>query len=199
MEDLERIAAQVRICTRCRLHVGRVHAVPGEGPIGAPLFFVGEAPGRSEDSSGRPFVGSAGRILEAALEAARVRRRSVFIANLIRCRPPGNRRPRADEIEACRPYLLGEIEAVRPSVLVTLGGTALRALLGPKPTLRDARGKVFALRSIPLVPTYHPAAILYNRRLERFLLHDVRSAARLSRRRRGPPSKPPRRASRRTT
>lgn len=186
--DLARLADRVRSCTLCRLHVGRTHAVPGEGPVGAPLFLIGEAPGRSEDASGRPFVGSAGRILEAGLAAARLSRGRVFIANVVRCRPPGNRRPRADEMAACTPYLLGEIVAVRPRVLVTLGGTALRLLLGKAHPLRDARGKVLAFDSIPLVPTYHPAAILYNRNLKTVFQRDLLTAVRLSRRRRGAPT-----------
>lgn len=176
---LEQIASDVRACTQCRLHRGRRKAVPGEGPIDADLFLIGEGPGREEDASGRPFVGSAGRVLETALSVAGRPRKSVFITNVVKCRPPENRAPRADEIEACRPFLLGQIEAVRPKVLVTLGSTALRALLGPDIDLRHARGRVLGLGTIPVLPTYHPAAILYNRHLERSLRNDLRKAARL--------------------
>jgi uracil-DNA glycosylase family 4 len=125
-------------------------------------------------------VGSAGKVLEAALAAARLPRKATFITNVVKCRPPDNRAPRADEKEACRPFLLGQIGAVRPKVLVTLGSTALRSLLGPDIELRHARGKVFDLGSIPVVPTYHPAAILYNRDLERSLRNDLRKAVRLA-------------------
>ena len=189
---LDRIAATVRPCTACRLHNGRTHAVPGEGPAGARVFLIGEAPGRSEDASGRPFVGSAGQVLDAALAAVRLPRREVFITNVVKCRPPENRPPRTDEAKACRPYLLGEIAAVRPKVIVTLGSTALRMLLGPEADLRGGRGTVFAFGLTPVLATYHPAAILYNRRLETAFRRDLRKAVRLARRprsrvRSGPP------------
>jgi len=177
---LEQIASAIRTCTRCRLHTGRTHAVPGEGPIDADVFLIGEAPGRDEDASGRPFVGSAGRVLESALAAIGLPRKSVFITNVVKCRPPENRAPRADEMEACRPFLLGQIEAVRPKVLVTLGSTALRALLGTVVDLRHVRGKVLGFGAVPVLPTYHPAATLYNRRLERSLRNDLRKAVRLA-------------------
>lgn len=176
---LEQIASAVRMCTQCRLHRERTKAVPGEGPINADVFLIGEAPGREEDASGRPFVGSAGKVLEAALAVAGLPRKAVFITNVVKCRPPKNRAPRADEIAACRPFLLGQIEAVRPKVLVTLGSTALRALLGSDIDLRHARGGELGFGAIPVLPTYHPAAILYNRHLERSLRNDLRKAARL--------------------
>ncbi len=177
---LEETAREVRACTRCRLHEGRVHAVPGEGPLDADVFLIGEAPGRDEDASGRPFVGAAGKILNKALAAARLPRDAVFVTNVVKCRPPANRGPRADEAEACRPYLTTQIAAVRPKVLVTLGSTALRGLLSEGPDLKDARGQAVAFEGIPLIPTYHPAAILYNRRLEASLRNDLRKAARLA-------------------
>jgi uracil-DNA glycosylase len=154
--------------------------VPGEGPLDADVFLIGEAPGRDEDASGRPFVGAAGKILNKAFAAARLPRDSLFITNVVKCRPPANRGPRADEVNACRPYLKTQIEAVRPKVLVTLGSTALKALLGPSCDLKQARGETIAYESIPLVPTYHPAAILYNRRLETSLRNDLRKAAKLA-------------------
>jgi uracil-DNA glycosylase len=175
-EDLARIADAVRVCTRCRLHEGRTRAVPGEGPVGARLFLIGEAPGRSEDATGRPFVGSAGKVLTEALTAARIRRESVFITNVVKCRPAGNRPPREDEAAACRPYLLGQIAGVRPKVIVTLGATALRAIAGPKAELRIARGSVLLMDRVPVIPTYHPAAILYNRELGSALRSDLRTA-----------------------
>jgi DNA polymerase len=156
------------------------------------VFLIGEAPGREEDVTGAPFVGSAGKILDKALAAARLPRSSVFITNVVKCRPPANRGPRSDEIEACRPYLMTQIATVRPKVLVTLGSTALRGLLGTGIDLKDARGKTLAFGDIPVVPTYHPAAILYNRRLEPTLRNDLRKAAKLgaakrARIRSGPP------------
>src|SRR6266545_1735852 len=175
---LEETARAIRTCTRCRLHAGRTHAVPGDGPFDSDIVLVGEAPGKEEDASGRPFVGAAGKILDKALDAGRLPRGSVFITNIVKCRPPGNRAPRADEIEACRPYLLTQIAAIRPKVVVTLGSTALRGVLGAALELRDARTKRLALDDVPVVPTYHPAAILYNRRLERTVRGDLRKVAR---------------------
>jgi uracil-DNA glycosylase len=189
---LAETARQVRACTRCRLHEGRAHAVPGEGPLDADVFLIGEAPGRDEDASGKPFVGAAGKILNKALAAARLPRGSVFVTNVVKCRPPANRGPRADEKEACRPYLMTQIAAVHPKVLVTLGSTALRGLLAEGPDLKDARGWTVDFEGIPLIPTYHPAAVLYNRRLEPSLRNDLRKAARVARGKRvrirsGPP------------
>jgi len=191
---LETTAEAVRSCTLCRLHSGRIHAVPGEGPLDANVFLIGEAPGREEDATGAPFVGSAGKILDKALAAARILRSSVFITNVVKCRPPANRGPRSDEIESCRPYLMTQIAAVRPKVVVTLGSTALRTLLGTGIELKDARGKTLGFGDVPVLPTYHPAAVLYNRRLEPTLRNDLRKAAKLgaakrARIRSGPPRK----------
>lgn len=148
----------------------------------ATLLLIGEAPGRAEDAAGRPFVGSAGKVLAAALTDADIRRESVFITNVVKCRPQGNRAPRKDEAVACRPYLLGQIAAVRPKVIVTLGATALRAVVGPAAELRAVRGTVLLTAGLPVVPTYHPAAILYNRRLEPALRTDLRKALKMARR-----------------
>src|SRR5439155_1284485 len=156
---LVEVAAKVRECTLCRLHRNRTRAVPGEGAVDADLFLIGEAPGRQEDAAGRPFVGSAGKVLNRALTAARISRKDVFITNLVKCRPPANRAPKADELEACRPYLQSQIEAVRPGVLVTLGSTALRSLQGPAAHLSEARGRDLAFDGIPVRATYHPAAV----------------------------------------
>jgi len=139
---------------------------------------VGEAPGKEEDASGRPFVGAAGKILDKALDAGRLPRGSVFITNIVKCRPPGNRAPRADEIEACRPYLLTQIATIRPKIVVTMGSTALRGVLGSALELKDARTKRLALDDVPVVSTYHPAAVLYNRGLERTIRGDLQKVAR---------------------
>lgn len=178
LRTLEAIADEVRACIRCRLHTTRAHAVPGEGAAPAEVLLVGEAPGRDEDASGRPFVGRAGRILDAALDAAHLPRESVFITNLVKCRPPGNRRPKRDEWAACRPYLMGQIAAVQPRAIVTLGATALRGLMGPRHELKADRGTFLRLGEVPVLATYHPAAVLYNRRLEAVLRRDLRKVAR---------------------
>jgi len=175
------LADRIRVCTQCALHQGRANAVPGEGPLDASVLLIGEAPGREEDAQGRPFVGQAGRILEAALKAARLARDEVFITNVVKCRPPENRAPKSDEVDACRPYLLAQIEAVRPQIVVTLGATGLRSLLGSAVDLKEARPKVQSLEGRPLVATYHPAAVLYNRKLEREFRNDLRRVARMLR------------------
>jgi DNA polymerase len=175
---LEATADTIRACTRCRLHATRTNAVPGEGPVFAPVLLVGEAPGRDEDAAGRPFVGRAGRVLDAALEAARLPREFVFITNVVKCRPPENRKPKPDEAAACRSYLMGQIACVHPRVIVTLGATALRSILGPGHELKTARGQNLRLGATSVVATYHPAAVLYNRRLERDLRRDLRKVAR---------------------
>jgi DNA polymerase len=183
--SLDSLAAEIRVCTRCRLSEGRTFAVPGEGPPHAAVFLIGEAPGRDEDAAGRPFVGAAGKVLGAALGAAGLVREDLFVTNVVKCRPPKNRTPRDDELGACHPFLAAQIEAVRPRVLVTLGATGLRSLLGPGADLKSVRSKELRFAGIPLIPTYHPAAVLYNRRLEVELRKDLRKAARLLR-----PSKP---------
>ncbi len=175
---LRATAEAISVCTLCRLHATRAHAVPGEGPVGAAILLVGEAPGRDEDAAGRPFVGRAGRILDAALAAARLPRESVFITNVVKCRPPKNRRPKRDEVAACRTYLLGQIALVRPQIIVTLGATALRGVLGPGHELKTARRKALRLGETPVVATYHPAGVLYNRRLEPKLRRDLKKVAR---------------------
>ena len=178
-EILETTAAAVRTCTRCRLHRTRYRAVPGEGPIDAPVFLIGEAPGRDEDTSGRPFVGAAGKVLDKVLQVAGLPRPQLYITNVVKCRPPENRAPKADEIASCRPYLLAQLEAVQPKIIVSLGATALRGLLGPSARFREARGKGIEFGRVPLLPTYHPAAVLYNRRIEGEIRNDLRAAARL--------------------
>ena len=175
---LEILAAAVRGCTWCRLHTTRTVAVPGEGPATAAVLLIGEAPGKDEDLSGRPFVGRAGRILERALEAAGLPRGSVFITNVVKCRPPGNRKPRSNEVETCRPHLLAEIREVQPQIIVTLGSTALRGLMGPGLDLKEARHQSLHLGTLPVRATYHPAAVLYNRSLEKALRRDLRKVAR---------------------
>ena len=176
-QALEATAATIRACTRCRLAATRTNAVPGEGSLRATIFLVGEAPGGDEDASGHPFVGRAGRILDAALESAHLPRESVFITNLVKCRPPGNRPPKGDEVGACRAYLWGQIACVRPKAILTLGATALRGLMGPGHPFRTTRGKTLRLGELPVTATYHPAAILYNRKLEAILRRDLRRVA----------------------
>jgi len=174
--DFPGLAARIRRCTLCDLHLSRTHAVPGEGPAHARILLVGEAPGRNEDEAGRPFCGPAGKLLDRALRAAGIRRDRVFITNAVKCRPPGNRTPRRVEVAACRPYMVSQAEAVRPRVIVALGQTAVRDLFGPGASLAGLRGQWAVFAGRPAIGTYHPAGVLYNRRLFRTLVRDLRRA-----------------------
>jgi DNA polymerase len=157
------IAAEIAQCRRCGLCATRTNTVPGEGDHAAELMFVGEGPGADEDAQGRPFVGKAGELLTKMIEAMGFRREQVFIANVVKCRPPGNRVPEPDEIAACQPYLERQIAAVRPKVLCTLGNTPLRALMGDNTLgITRLRGQRLDWRGLPLIPTFHPAYLLRN-------------------------------------
>lgn len=171
---LEAVAETILECTRCRLCEGRTHAVPGEGDPHARLMLVGEGPGEQEDRTGRPFVGAAGKLLDDILAAVELERSAVFIANVVKCRPPRNRTPLPDEREACLPYLHRQIALVRPKVLLALGSTAAEALLGVKRPLGEVRLKVHRWGDIPLIVTYHPAALLRNPNWKRPTWDDVR-------------------------
>ncbi len=179
LESLEAVAAAVTGCTRCPLCRGRTHAVPGEGDPRAGLMVVGEGPGEQEDLSGRPFVGRAGELLDKILESIETPRSTVFIANVVKCRPPRNRAPLPDERAACLPYLHRQIALVRPRVILALGATAAEALLGVKKPLGELRMKVHRLDGTPLVVTYHPAALLRNPNWKRPAWDDVRIARQL--------------------
>jgi uracil-DNA glycosylase family 4 len=159
--SLEALGAEASGCTRCRLAVGRTQVVFGTGAPSADLLFVGEGPGAEEDRQGLPFVGRSGKLLDRLMgEELGMTRESCYIANIVKCRPPGNRDPKPDEIEACRPWLEGQLERLRPRVVVTLGNTATRTLLGTTEGVTRLRGRTYPWRDIVLVPTYHPAAVL---------------------------------------
>jgi DNA polymerase len=168
LESLDAVAGLIRDCRKCRLCEGRTHTVPGEGNPAARLMCVGEGPGAKEDETGRPFVGAAGQLLDQILAAIECPRESVYIANIVKCRPPQNRKPLPDEAQACLPYLHRQIALIRPKVLVALGGTAA-----------DLRGKVHRYGSIPLIVTYHPAALLRNPHWKKPTWDDVRIARQL--------------------
>jgi len=176
MADLERM---VHACTKCQLHQGRTHAVPGEGPTDARLVVVGEGPGVNEDAQGRPFVGRAGALLDEILAAIGCPRPSVYICNVVKCRAPENRKPMADEMEACLPFLHRQLAIIGPKVIVALGATAAEALLGTKASLSALRNKVHEWRGTPLIVTYHPAALLRNPNWKRPTWDDVRIARQL--------------------
>jgi len=177
--SLEALAGAVRECRKCFLCQGRTHTVPGEGNAQAGLMCVGEGPGETEDRTGRPFVGRAGALLTDILAAIELPRESVFIANVVKCRPPQNRKPLPDEMQACLPYLRRQIQLIRPKVLLALGATAAEGLLGARKTLGELRGRVHRFDGIPLVVTYHPAALLRNPNWKKPTWDDVRIARQL--------------------
>ncbi|ABK15252.1 MAG: uracil-DNA glycosylase [Methanothrix sp.] len=169
--DLRELACEIVRCERCGLSKTRRNAVPGEGPEDARIMMIGEAPGAAEDLAGRPFVGRAGAILNRALNLAGLDRDEIFITNIVKCRPPGNRQPSADEIRACMPYLRKQIEMVRPSAICLLGNVPARAILGVQ-GVTALRGRVFD--DLYLI-TFHPAAVLRNMgRMELFVSDLVR-------------------------
>lgn len=159
-ETLEDIRADLGDCRRCRLADGRTRLVFGTGNPQARVMFVGEAPGRDEDRQGEPFVGRAGRLLNRMLQSIGLERESVYIANVVKCRPPGNRNPEPDEVATCRPFLDRQIRSVRPEILVALGKVAVVALLNTDAPLNQLRGKPITYGDTPLLVTYHPAFLL---------------------------------------
>jgi uracil-DNA glycosylase len=177
--SLAAIAELVASCVKCRLCEGRAHTVPGEGPADARLVVVGEGPGRVEDQTGRPFVGPAGELLAKILAAIELPRERVFICNIVKCRPPENRQPQYDEIAACVPYLFRQIELIKPQVILAMGGTAAQTLLDTKQSLGALRNRVHRFRGIPVIVTYHPAALLRNPNWKKPTWDDVRIARRL--------------------
>lgn len=161
--DWKALLEDMAACQGCRLCEKRQQAVPGVGAADAPWLFVGEGPGADEDAQGEPFVGQAGKLLDAMLAAAGLQRgREVYIANVVKCRPPGNRTPMPDEAAACAPYLDRQIDLIRPKILVALGKTAVTRLTGRDTSMASLRLQVFAYRGIPVVATYHPAYLLRN-------------------------------------
>lgn len=167
-------------CTRCKLHtLGRRQVVFGVGSPQARLMFVGEAPGEDEDKQGEPFVGRAGQLLTKIIEAIDLRRDEVYIANVIKCRPPNNRNPEPDEVDTCEPFLFRQIDVVRPRVVVPLGKFAAQALLRTVDPISRLRGRVFDYRGAKLVPTFHPAYLLRNPSSKREVWEDMKLVKRL--------------------
>ena len=176
---LEEIAATVASCTRCPLYATAINPVPGSGSPTADLMIVGEAPGANEDAQGVPFVGQAGQLLTKIIAAIDMTRDDVFIANVLKHRPPGNRNPSPEEVSACSPYLVRQIELVRPKVLLALGTFAAQTLLETKLTIGKLRGQIHRYYGVPLIVTYHPAALLRNPAWKRPTWEDVQLARRI--------------------
>ncbi len=179
LKTLDAVAERIRSTYCCDLCPQRTNAVPGEGNPRAKMVLVGEGPGATEDQTGRPFVGQAGHLLDSILEAIGIPRADVFITNIVKCRPPQNRKPLPDEMTACIPYLHRQLELIRPKVILALGGTAAEGLLGSKKSLGELRNKVHTYNGVPLVVTYHPAALLRNPNWKKPTWDDVRIARQL--------------------
>lgn len=171
---LEQVRGELGDCTRCKLHQGRTTLVFGVGRPDADLMFVGEAPGRDEDQQGEPFVGPAGQLLTKIIEAIGLTRDQVYIANVIKCRPPQNRNPEFDEVQTCAPFLFQQLDVIRPRVVVALGAFAVRTLLRSEQSISRLRGQVFDYRGAKLVPTFHPAFLLRSPDRKRDVWQDMK-------------------------
>jgi DNA polymerase len=159
-EILKEVAAQASVCTKCELQFSRKQAVPGEGPADAEIMFIGEGPGFHENEQGRPFVGAAGQFLDELLTGINLKRQQVYITNVVKCRPPGNRDPQTEELEACSDYLERQIKAINPKVIVTLGRYSMARFL-PNAKISEIHGQAIRVHGRLIVPMYHPAAALH--------------------------------------
>lgn len=168
------IQRDVAACTKCDLCRTRNHTVFGEGRVPADIMFIGEGPGQVEDETGRPFVGPAGRMLDSLLEGIGLRREDVYIANVLKCRPPGNRNPKPEEIAACMPYVRGQTAFVKPKIIVGLGKFGAGLVLGRDVPVTREHGSVHKVKNFIIIPTFHPAALLYNPQNEQLARDDFR-------------------------
>jgi len=175
--ELGAVQELVAVCGGCRLHQTRTHTVFARGDPRAALMFVGEAPGHEEDVQGYPFVGPAGKLLDRMIAAMGLERDEVYVANILKCRPPGNRDPRSDEIEACFPFLQRQIELVAPRIICTLGRPASNTLLHTSASMGSLRGRWHSFDGIPLMPTYHPAYLLRSPGQKRKTWEDLKMIA----------------------
>ncbi len=162
-DSLAAIAEEIKKCRKCRLCETRTNTVPGEGVLNPKVMIIGEGPGAEEDKTGRPFVGKAGRYMDKWMDAIDLKRdRDLFIGNIVKCRPPGNRDPFPDEIEACQTYLHRQIELIKPRLILSVGRIASQFLVNSSLGIGRLRGRMYEYRGIPLVPTYHPSGVLRN-------------------------------------
>src|SRR5574341_920545 len=172
-DELKQIAAEVHVCKKCKLHSGRKKAVPGEGPANADIMFIGEGPGFHENEQGRPFVGAAGKFLEELLGYIGMKREQVFICNVVKCRPPGNRDPEPDELEACSEYLERQIKAINPKVIVTLGRYSMERFF-PGAKISSIHGQARKVDGRLVVAMFHPAAALHQPALKQYVIEDLK-------------------------
>jgi uracil-DNA glycosylase family 4 len=173
-ETLESIRADLGDCQRCKLARGRKRIVFGDGNPKAKLMFIGEGPGVEEDRQGKPFVGAAGQLLTRIIDAIKLSRDQVYISNIIKCRPPGNRNPEPDEIQTCFPFLARQIAAIQPDFIIALGTFAAQTLLGTVTPISRLRGRFYEYQGIKVVPTYHPAYLLRNPDKKRDVWEDMK-------------------------
>ena len=173
MSELETLHEEIRVCTGCKLHGGRTNAVPGEGPEKSGVIFIGEAPGFHEDKQGRPFVGAAGQFLDELLASIDLKRENVFITNVVKCRPPANRDPGQDEIEACRGHLDQQIELLQPKMVITLGRFSM-ARYFPNAKISQVHGQPKKMDGVIYYPMYHPAAALHQPSLRQTVQEDMK-------------------------
>lgn len=174
-DALENIARKIAVCKRCRLCEGRRNTVPGTGVPKPLVLVIGEGPGADEDASGEPFVGKAGQLLDKMLAAINLSRHTnCFIANIVKCRPPNNRDPMPDEAEACRSFLDAQISVLKPKMILTVGRIAVQNILNTTTGINKLRGQFFEYRDIPLLPTYHPSALLRNEEMKRPAWEDLK-------------------------
>ncbi len=168
----ESLEKRIKNCKKCDLCKTRNNPVPGAGCLDADVMFIGEGPGKNEDIAGLPFVGQAGKILDSLLDSIGLERSDIFIGNTVKCRPPNNRTPSVKEMEACKPYLVSQIELIQPKIIVIMGSAALSSLFGPGRSISKERGKPVDLEGICYFPTYHPAAALYRRQTLEYIQED---------------------------
>ena len=174
---LKEVRADLGECKRCKLHRTRKTLVFGEGNEKAALMFVGEGPGYEEDVQGKPFVGKAGQLLTKILQSIHLEREQVYIANIVKCRPPENRNPEPDEISSCRPFLLRQIQVIQPKIICALGTVAAQSLLQTREKITILRGRCFDLTGIRMIPTYHPAFLLRNPERKKDVWEDMKRIA----------------------
>jgi len=173
--ELAVVREELGDCTRCKLHKGRRNIVFGEGNPNAALVFVGEGPGQEEDEQGRPFVGAAGQLLtDIIVKGMRLNREDVYICNIVKCRPPNNRNPEPDEIMACEPFLIKQLQAIKPKIIIGLGNIAVKTLLKTKQGITSLRGTWKTYQGIPLMPTFHPAYLLRTPADKRLVWDDIK-------------------------
>jgi len=171
---LKSLAKKIKVCKKCRLWKNRINAVPGEGSSRAKIMFIGESPGRKEDETGKPFMGMAGVFLDSLFKKYKIKRKNIFITSVVKCRPPGNRNPKTDEINTCvKAYLYKQINTVKPKTIVLLGNIALKTLLNEK-KMSEVHGKIFIKNKIKYIPTFHPAAGMRFPKIRKMMIEDFK-------------------------